>query len=355
MRKIVQFSMDRPLLFAGIVLPIFIIPFLALISFVWFMMWQQFQSAYYPHVPGTVLSSELREVHSRKTTTWSAIFKVQYEVNGVQYVSERGDFAGGSYNRGDGYELVEQHPVGSVAEVYYPPDRPFDGSIIVGLRPHHRATICVLSMFTPMLVLAGPLFAWYCRLHTACGYVCGRRIVERGSVTLLQPSALLRALWVAAWSFGMLLVGPTFVVFLKSLSEFSTAIIIGSCGVVAALIGLFVFQLARSESSAIVLDSARKELTTPGRLAIFAGTRVPYSEIQAVVFSPQCVGSSSNKAAVQNGEVSVRHGERETLVQKGTVGPSLLALARFIAERIGVPVEELSSKREGERPTPDAE
>lgn len=93
--------------------------------------WTQYTEASdsedWPYVIGKVTSSEIVERRDDEdATTWGPEIHFQYEVDGVEYTSERITVAGTVFtsNRNNGRDLVDKYPAGSAPRAFYNPDRP---------------------------------------------------------------------------------------------------------------------------------------------------------------------------------------------------------------------------------------
>ncbi|HUA64494.1 MAG TPA: DUF3592 domain-containing protein [Alphaproteobacteria bacterium] len=109
----------------------------------------------FPHVQGTVISSQVTITHSsRGGVSYHVHIAYRYSVDGVKYIGYRYRYDGHPNDSSSANTIVNSHPPGSVVDVFYNPDDPTD----VLLSPGVDVTDVALSYFMTGIVLF-PLWA----------------------------------------------------------------------------------------------------------------------------------------------------------------------------------------------------
>lgn len=124
---------------ASAVLLLFVLPWTAITMGFNFLMVsgivRQAQSASWPSVPGTILTSEVESVRGGKSTTHGLKVLYTWTVEGQRYEGTRYRLnAWRSSDRGYAEGLVERFPAGVTVPVYYRPGQPSEAVLVAGMQ-----------------------------------------------------------------------------------------------------------------------------------------------------------------------------------------------------------------------------
>ncbi|HEY1786833.1 MAG TPA: DUF3592 domain-containing protein [Verrucomicrobiae bacterium] len=107
----------------------------------------------YPHVQGTVLSSQVTITHGSKGRVYyHPRIDYRYTVGDSEYTGSRYRYDDQPTGSGSAYAIVNSHPPGSAVDVYYNPADPTDTVISPG--------VVQQDMLLSFLILAAILFLW---------------------------------------------------------------------------------------------------------------------------------------------------------------------------------------------------
>jgi hypothetical protein len=118
-----------------------------------YLVWESYDSRYWPHSPGTIVASFSERTCGgyRTTRTWEAKIVYRYPVAGLAHQASRVTSLK-SYcdkNRSNVDSWLQNHyPIGQAVDVYYNASRP-DSAF---LRPGHVATSDVVMIFALLLI-----------------------------------------------------------------------------------------------------------------------------------------------------------------------------------------------------------
>lgn len=117
-------------------------------------LFRQHAAESFPHVQGTVLYGQVTVTHGSKGSVhYHVHITYRYSVDGINYTGGRYRYDGHPSGSDAANEVVAEHPVGSVVDVYYNPQDPTDTVLSA---PVDTADVSMLFFTTPMTFL----FLW---------------------------------------------------------------------------------------------------------------------------------------------------------------------------------------------------
>ncbi|MCA9165715.1 MAG: DUF3592 domain-containing protein [Pirellulaceae bacterium] len=123
-------------------------------------------SAEWPSVQGEVLNSYVRYSHDRglKRAGGTPEISYRYEVQGRTYENDMVTYVNDGYGNDWATQLVEAHPVGHLATVYFDPNGPHESVLIPGATSYGIFLAgFAFSMFLTVFLVAGGGCLWAAR------------------------------------------------------------------------------------------------------------------------------------------------------------------------------------------------
>lgn len=203
-------------------------PFLILFALAWSLVtlgsdssmgygyYKQFESRHFPCVTGTITHSIAERHSSKGGVSYIAVINYQYKVNGQIFLGDRLEFdEGGLGGAGNDQTIVQSHPVGSTAQIYYNPKDPNESLLYPGIINRDFAPLLFLAPFN-MITLG--FWIWvgrWLRLRLFKPVAGGVKIIPDDGLTTRVRLPQMAAIW---WGLGTVGV-------LGFISMFATAIL----------------------------------------------------------------------------------------------------------------------------------
>jgi hypothetical protein len=293
----------------------------------------------FPHVQGTVLSSQVTKSYGSKGRVYyHPHVTYRYTVDGSEYTGYRYRYDGHPSGYTSAYEIVNSHPAGSAVEVYYNPADATDSLLSPGVdRPD-----IALGFFVGAIVL----FLWYIPLKgaqqpnlpwTGPDATGGVKVITEMTVTRLRmpryPPAIIAVIATAILMFlAAAVIG---------LGLLSTPLwITGQCALAIVIVGgtaVYAWQYldVRSGRRDLVIDEAGRTVQLPLTYGRREQTTVPNSEIRAVLLNKVRHQRKGGAYYTYMVTLKMTDGSRQKLIDLNMTRAD--SLGTWLKEKLGLP------------------
>jgi hypothetical protein len=283
--------------FAGLVLSVFIVGVLVGDGVALWRLSSQFQSTFYPKVPGRIVRSQVDSEagNRRRLSSHKVNLGFQYEVGGKSYESSSYRFLETLSHQEDAVrKTVEEHPPGRAVDVYYNPSNPAQAVLAPGLNASDFVFLHLLIPFNGVVAFLA-LATWY-NLRARSRPAGGASIVERvdeirirtGHFTPFMIALIL-----------MSIVSLVVAAALMFVTDIDVSPLVATLAWLSVPVAFVVFYLRFRTRGEIVLDSRNGTITLPVSRDQPEAVTVPWSEVTGLGFS-EVIGR--NKEGVPTGK-----------------------------------------------------
>ena len=149
--------------------------------------YKQLESSHYPSVIGTITHSELKSHRTSKGgTTYHAVVEYSFAVGGQKFAGDKIRFGLNSSSYATAWGLVNAHPVGSTAPVFYKPTNPQESLLSPGVQ---GSDFMGPLFMTPFNMVMFGFWIWigsWLREHWFKPVAGGVKIITEGMVTRIR-------------------------------------------------------------------------------------------------------------------------------------------------------------------------
>jgi len=284
---------------------------------------------------GEVSSSTLTP-HTGKGVSYTADLVYEYTVNGRTFTGSKVGYGGWT---GRASDVVDAHPAGSAAVVFFDPANPSDAVLETGLSGRNLFATVLLAPFN---VLTIGIWSWI-----IAGAGASKTASVAGGVGIVEsaPETRVRMSQLNAFESGMLaLVGTSFaVLFLVGLSTDSNPsvnmVIAAWGGILGASALVFTRRWRRIQSGVedLVIDAGARALTLPQTFGRKESITAPFREVQAVTVEKVARSSRRRRASSTRAPtLQFKDGRPGEILAEWSSNEKAEAFAGWLREKIGV-------------------